>query len=490
MRAFVISLALVALAATPAVAQDLDALGKSVDEHPEDPKSYDAYAQQALRARRYDDVIKRVKIGTARIPEYTQGYYWLAVAYRSKKEWADAADYYRRYIEKNPTKTDPWFGLAASLEGLGDRKGAIAAYDKYISLEKSADKQRFIDLAKAELIKLDPSRAPAPAPTPVPVAVPRPPAPAPPPSADAAQLRQAADQLMKDGRLDEAITAYQRAIEADRGNIELYNNLGNCYFAQKRYADAASAFQQAVDRDPNFALGWYNLAHAERKADHKPEAVRAYRQYIRLKPDDPDPYYGLGQTLKALGDVPGAIEAFHHYVSMEKRPEEQRWVDKAKAELEVLESMQKGKTGPSGRLEKGDVFASGDRLERELERDRLAPFDDDLLDPFGGPERSRDLLDGRLRDLKDPFGGAIASTVISPDRHGLHAYGLAIAAFQRALSRQAEDVAERYQRGAELALADDARGAARVWTSVPLSDGRVDAARKSIERARAQLASK
>ena len=120
-----------------------------------------------------------------------------------------------------------------------------------------------------------------------------------------ATLRATADQLRKDGKLDEAAAAYQRAIDADRGNVDLYNDLGNVYFALKRYGDAAQAFRDATTRDPNYALGWYNLAHALRKGDKKPEAVDAYRQYMRLKPDDPDPYYGLGQTLKALGDVAG-----------------------------------------------------------------------------------------------------------------------------------------------------------------------------------------
>src|SRR5262245_55341872 len=79
---------------------ELEALAKNLDDHPEDKNAYDEFAKAALKAKRYDDVIKKVKVGTARMEGYTQGYYWLALAYRSKKEWADAADYYRRYIDK------------------------------------------------------------------------------------------------------------------------------------------------------------------------------------------------------------------------------------------------------------------------------------------------------------------------------------------------------------------------------------------------------
>jgi len=496
MRAVACSVFLVGVIAIarPAVADELDALAKNVDEHPEDKSAYDEFAKAALKAKRYDDVIKKVKIGTARLEGYTQGYYWLALAYRSKKEWADAADYYRRYIEKNPGKTDPWFGLAAALEGLGDKKGAIGAYDKYVSMEKAPEKQRFVELAKAELVKLDPARAPAPPVAPPPPSMPPPAAPA---AANAAELRQRAEQLRKDGKLDEAARAYQQAIDADRGNVELHNELGNVFFSLKRYDDAAAAFRSATARDPNYALGWYNLAHALRKGDKKREAVDAYRQYMRLKPDDPDPYYGLGQTLKALGDVPGAIDAFRKYVSMEKRPEEQRWVDKARTELEMLEAMQRS-SAPSGKVEEKDGSDATTGAVRERLRELAPQRDTDgLIDPFRIPAEIRDgsglrdpFDDQRLRDLKDPFRAEWQPLpTVSPDRRRLREYGLAIEAYRRALSRHAETVSERYQRGVSHALADDARGATRLWNSVPLDDAQVQEARRSIEKVRGLLAS-
>ncbi len=516
MRAFSLSFILLAAVAMPARADDLDPLAKAIDDRPDDKANYDAYAIAAFKAKKFDDAIKRLKNGVARIPDYGEGYYKLAYAFRQKKEWADAADYYRRYIALNPQKTDPYFGLGAALEGLGDKKGAIAAYDKYVSLEKAPEKQRFVDQAKSELVKLDPSRAPAPplppppAPKPVVAQLPPPPAPvqpAGPPRADATALRQTADQLRKDGKLDEAAAAYQKAIDADRGNVDLYNELGNCYFGLKRYNEAAQAFRDATARDASYALGWYNLAHALRKGDKKSEAVTAYRQYIRLKPDDPDPYYGLGQTLKALGDIPGAIDAFRKYVGMEKRPDEQRWVDKARAELEMLEAMQRSSPGPSGssgKIEEKDAGddlaqAASQRLQRELDRDRLAPLQDDgdgLMNPFDRRPPSdglRDPFDGRhgLHDLKDPFGrqGAPAPGP-QATRRVLREYELAIEAYRRALNRHVEDVSARYQRGVDLALNDDTRGATRAWNGVPLIDTRVDAARKGIEHVREILASR
>ncbi|MDB4966640.1 MAG: repeat-containing protein [Myxococcales bacterium] len=535
MRALLFPVVLTALTCVTAAARadDLDALARAIDESPQDSRTYDAYATSAIKAKRFDDAIKKLKIAVARIPDYPEGYYKLGYAYRQKKEWADAADYYRRYIAMNPARTDTWYGLGAALEGLGDKKGAIAAYDKYVALEKSPGKQKFIDQARAEVVKLDPSRAPVVVANTPPVYIP--PHETPPPSAqrepaqrepalppvdfsqtpptraaaDPAALRAQADELRKSGRMPEAAAAYKRAIDADRGNLDLYNDLGNVYFALKQYADAAHAFSDATRRDPSYALGWYNLAHALRKGDRPRDAAEAYRQYIKLKPDDPDPYYGLGQTLKMMGDASGAMTAFKKYIAMERRPEEQKWVDKARTELQALEAMQ-AKPQSSGKIEEKSTGSFGgfggggsgidserehaerERLDRELRRDAVMPPSDDdmrLIDPF---ER------GRLHDLKDPFraGGEddivnpFAHDSLSPSAERLRQYEQALAGYRRALSRHAEDVSLKFERGVASALSSNASSALKAWNTVPLEDSEVKAARQNVERIRTQLLSR
>ena len=481
-------LALLTCVTTPARADDLDALAQAIDRSPDDARTYDAYASAALKAKRWDDAIRKLKVAVARIPDFPEGYYKLAYAFRQKKEWADAADYYRRYITLNPSRTDTYYGLGAALEGMGDTRGAIAAYDKYVAVEKAPQKQRFVDAAKAELAKLDPSRAPKPEPV---LATPPPPVAATPPAENAASLRAQADELRKANRLVDAAAAYKRAIAADPGNLDVYNDLGNVYFALKQYGDAANAFSDATHRDPSYALGWYNLAHALRKGDHAREAADAYRQYIRLKPDDPDPYYGLGQTLKTMGDSAGAIGAFKTYIGMEKRPEEQKWVEKARAELMALEATQARPAQSSGKIEEkstGDD-AARKQLDQELRRDAvLPPTDDDmrLIDPFGN---------SRLRDLKDPFhhGDEIVNpfeSAPSASAERLRQYGVALAAYRRALARHAEDVSLRFERGVASALAANSTSALKAWNNVPLEDSEVTAARQSVERIRMQLLSR
>ena len=57
-----------------------------------------------------------------------------------------------------------------------------------------------------------------------------------------------------DGRMDEAITAYQRASQLNPAFFWPYYNLGVIYFNQKNYTAAAPYFKQAAATDPRETL--------------------------------------------------------------------------------------------------------------------------------------------------------------------------------------------------------------------------------------------
>src|SRR5688572_10416000 len=258
LRSFVLcnSLALSPLLAHGAEGDEqLAAAGRAIDANPDSTDAYDAFAQLAFKYRRWDDAVVRLRAAVVRLPAYHTGLYKLAYAYRQQKDYAAAAAAYKRFAELEPSRADAYFGLGAALQGAGDKAGALEAYRRYVATEKSPDKQRFVEQAKAEISRLEGATAatsPAPTPTPTPAAPPtaapsrsapppaagRPPLISP-PAADAAQLRANADRLRQGGKLDEAAQAYERALAADPGNLDLHVELGDVYFAQRRYADAA-----------------------------------------------------------------------------------------------------------------------------------------------------------------------------------------------------------------------------------------------------------
>jgi tetratricopeptide (TPR) repeat protein len=96
------------------------------------------------------------------------------------------------------------------------------------------------------------------------------------------------------GKLSEAITMYERAIEI-RPNYMAYVNLGTAYGRAERYSNAVTAFETALEIDDSDWLAWGNLAYAyswqdgmDRQAlenfDRAIELAEAARQQ---KPRDP-----------------------------------------------------------------------------------------------------------------------------------------------------------------------------------------------------------
>ena len=258
-------------------------LARAIEAHPDDAKAYDAYALAAFKTKRYDDAIHELKIGVARIPDYGEGYYKLAYAFRQKSEWADAADYYRRYIALHPDEDRSLFRARRVARGarrqegrdrrlpevrrarevagqaalrrprrkteLARARGRAHAGDRERARAGSRRRRRRIR-RRARLRRLTPSATA--------------------PRADAADLARDADQLRQTGKLDEAAGAYKNAIEADRGKRRpLQRSRQRLLRAQAVRRRGAGVSRRDAPAIPNYALGWYNLAHALRKGDQR-----------------------------------------------------------------------------------------------------------------------------------------------------------------------------------------------------------------------------
>ena len=88
--------------------------------------------------------------------------------------------------------------------------------------------------------------------------------------------------LHEAGRLQEARTVYDKALEACGADATLLFNLGVLLEDLRRIADAMDAYRGAVRLDPEFADAHYNLALLCRQAGREQEAIRHMSQYRRL----------------------------------------------------------------------------------------------------------------------------------------------------------------------------------------------------------------
>jgi protein O-GlcNAc transferase len=110
------------------------------------------------------------------------------------------------------------------------------------------------------------------------------------------------------GKLDDAVSSYQKAISLNPNYVEAHNNLGHTLQKQGRPDEAAISYQRMLELRPNSAETYNNLGvsfHSQGKLD---EATVNFHRAIKLKPDRAEIYNNLASVLLDQGKVETAIE--------------------------------------------------------------------------------------------------------------------------------------------------------------------------------------
>ncbi|MEG4283600.1 TIGR04372 family glycosyltransferase [Microcoleus sp. A006_D1] len=106
---------------------------------------------------------------------------------------------------------------------------------------------------------------------------------------------QRANKLKHDGKWDESITFYQRAIEENPNFHWSYHGLAESLAKIGRLEDAIISYKRAIEINPNFFSSYHNLGDVCAKMGNWHQAIPAYCRAIELN----QKYYG---SYKKLGD--------------------------------------------------------------------------------------------------------------------------------------------------------------------------------------------
>ena len=153
------------------------------------------------------------------------------------------------------------------------------------------------------------------------------------------------------GRSDDAISAYQRAIEL-KPSFAYYNNLGGIYGKAGKIDEATAAYTKAAEADPaQAAQAWRNFGITMYNANKYKEAVEPLKKATELDPKNAQAWYLLGTVLvgsmgfKKVGDKdvpdvqPGTVEAYQHAVELDPNGP---WGQQAKQGLDMLQQIAPG----------------------------------------------------------------------------------------------------------------------------------------------------
>jgi tetratricopeptide (TPR) repeat protein len=118
--------------------------------------------------------------------------------------------------------------------------------------------------------------------------------------------------FMEKGRLDEAISHFQKALQISPGNVEAQNDLGGALLLKGKVDEAIAHFQIALQIWPDFAGAHYNLGNALLQKGSVAEAITQFREALQINSRIAEAHYNLGKVLLQKGSVAEAITHFQN----------------------------------------------------------------------------------------------------------------------------------------------------------------------------------
>jgi tetratricopeptide (TPR) repeat protein len=122
------------------------------------------------------------------------------------------------------------------------------------------------------------------------------------------------------GRADESVAAYRKAVAAKPDVFESNLNLG--LMLARAHNQEAETFLRAATRlkptdkaDEGLGRAWLSLAHVL-EASKLEESVNAYREALQLQPNTPDTHLALGSVLERQNDSKGAEEQYQRALAL------------------------------------------------------------------------------------------------------------------------------------------------------------------------------
>ena len=115
------------------------------------------------------------------------------------------------------------------------------------------------------------------------------------------------NDLVRLGKLPEAIAHYEQALRIEPDYAKAHYNLGNALFKLGQTTEAVAQYQEALRINPEFADAHANWGVALAQSGKTEEAITHYEQALRINPDLPEAHYNLGNALAQSGRAPEAI---------------------------------------------------------------------------------------------------------------------------------------------------------------------------------------
>ncbi len=133
--------------------------------------------------------------------------------------------------------------------------------------------------------------------------------------------------------VQEAIEAYQRAVELNQTAAGALVNLGTIYYRMRKFAEAEKFYARAVEADPRYPLAHFNLGNLYDEQGDVENARAHYNSALKLNPTYADAHFNLALLCEHAGHQ---LEAVTHWRAYLKIDASSSWAKIARRQLDRI----------------------------------------------------------------------------------------------------------------------------------------------------------
>ena len=130
-----------------------------------------------------------------------------------------------------------------------------------------------------------------------------------------------------EARMEDAASAYRKALELDPYLVPALINLANIHYSRDELVEAQALYERAIGLESDFFEAHFNLGNIYHDLGRFPEAQGCYREALKLNPFYADAHFYLAVTFEKMGL---SQEARPHWRAYRQLAPQGEWVELAK----------------------------------------------------------------------------------------------------------------------------------------------------------------
>ncbi|HLO48418.1 MAG TPA: tetratricopeptide repeat protein [Kamptonema sp.] len=129
-------------------------------------------------------------------------------------------------------------------------------------------------------------------------------------SANATQLHSRGNTLYNLNRYEEALAAYNQAINIRADDAAVWKDKAKALYELKKYSESRAACDKAIQLNPDYLEAWTARGYALDKLQQDREAIASFEKALEIQPNYPEAWKGRGDALLNLQRYEDAIASY------------------------------------------------------------------------------------------------------------------------------------------------------------------------------------